>query len=46
MSTITTTLTQLGTDVQTLVTDLEEADVSGELETAFEEAESCAELTD
>ena len=46
VGTITTTLTELGTDVQTLVTDLEAADVSGELETAFEDAESCAELTD
>ena len=46
VGTITSTLTELGTDVQSLVTNLEEADVSGELETAFEEAESCAELTD
>ena len=46
VGTITSTLTELGTDVQSLVTNLEEADVSGELETAFEETESCAELTD
>jgi hypothetical protein len=45
VGTITTTLTELGTDVQTLVQSLEDADVSGELETAFDEADSCADLT-
>ena len=45
VGTITTTLTELGSDVQSLVQDLEEADVSGELETAFEDADSCDELT-
>jgi hypothetical protein len=46
VGTITTTLTELGDDVQSLVQNLEDADVSGELETAFEDAESCGELTD
>jgi hypothetical protein len=45
VGTITTTLTELGSDVQTLVQSLEDADVSGDLETAFDEADSCAELT-
>lgn len=46
LGTVTTALTELGSDVQTLVQELEDADVSGELETAFDDAEACGELTD
>ena len=45
VGTITTTLTALGTTANNAVQTVEDADVSGELETAFEEADSCNELT-
>ena len=45
VSTITTTLTALGTTADGAVQTLEDADVSGELKTAFDQADSCGELT-
>ena len=45
VGTITTTLTALGTTADSAVKTLEDADVSGELKTAFDQADSCEELT-
>ena len=45
VGTVTTTLTALGTTADSAVQTLEDADVSGELKTAFDEADSCDELT-
>jgi hypothetical protein len=44
VGTITTTLTALGTTAESTVQTLEAADVSGELKTAFDQADSCEEL--
>ncbi len=44
-SAITTTLTQLGTEVGNALETIGDADASGELETAFEGADSCDDLT-
>lgn len=44
VGTITTTLTALGTTAESAVQTLEDADVSGELKTAFDQADSCEEL--
>ena len=45
VGTITTTLTALGTTADSAVQTLEDADASGELKTAFDQADSCEELT-
>ena len=45
VGTITATLTTLGTTVESAVQTLEDADVSGELRTAFDQADSCEDLT-
>ncbi len=45
VGTITTTVTALGTTADGAVQTLEDADVSGELKTAFDQADSCDELT-
>jgi methyl-accepting chemotaxis protein len=45
VGTITTALTALGTTADGAVQTLEDADVSGELKTAFDQADSCGELT-
>ena len=45
VGTITTTLSALGTTADSAVQTLEDADVSGELKTAFDQADSCKELT-
>ena len=45
VGTITTTLTALGSTAESAVQTLEDADVSGELKTAFDQADSCEELT-
>ena len=44
VGTITTTLTALGTTAESAVQTLEDADVSGELKTAFDQADSCEDL--
>ena len=44
IDTITTTVTDMGTEVDGAVQTLEDADVSGELVTAFADADSCGEL--
>ena len=44
VGTITATLTTLGTTVESAVQMLEDADVSGELKTAFDQADSCKDL--
>ena len=46
VGTITTTVADMGTEVDSAVQTLEDADVSGELKTAFDDADSCEELTD
>ena len=45
LGSVTTTLSQLGREVGGALQTIGEADASGELETAFESADSCAELT-
>ena len=45
VTTITTTITDLGTEVDTAVQTLEDADAGGELKTAFDDSDSCEELT-
>ena len=45
LSTVTTTLSELGREVGLALQSIEDADTSGELKTAFEDAESCGELT-
>jgi hypothetical protein len=45
VGTITTTLSELGREVGRALQTIEDADTSGELETAFENAESCEDLT-
>jgi uncharacterized protein YoxC len=45
IDTITTTVTDMGTEVDGAVQTLEDADASGELLTAFADADSCGELT-
>ena len=45
VGTVTTTLTALGTTADSAVQTLGDADVSGELKTAFDQADSCEELT-
>ena len=45
VGTITTTLTALGSTAERAVQTLEDADVSGELKTAFDQADSCEDLT-
>jgi methyl-accepting chemotaxis protein len=44
IDTITTTVTDMGTEVDGAVQTLEDADASGELKTAFADADSCGEL--
>jgi methyl-accepting chemotaxis protein len=44
-STIATTLTEMGSQVSTTGQQLENIDAGGELQTAFEQADSCAGLT-
>jgi uncharacterized protein YoxC len=44
IDTITATVTDMGTEVDGAVQTLEDADVSGELVTAFADADSCGEL--
>ena len=44
IDTITTTVTDMGTEVDGAVQTLEDADLSGELVTAFADADSCGEL--
>ena len=44
VATITTILTTLGTTAESAVQTLEDADVSGELKTAFDQADSCEDL--
>ena len=44
VGTITATLTTLGTTVESAVQMLADADVSGELKTAFDQADSCEDL--
>ena len=44
IETITTTVTDMGTEVDGAVQTLEDADLSGELVSAFAEADSCGEL--
>ena len=44
IDTITTTVTDMGTEVDGAVQTLEDADASGELVTAFADADSCGEL--
>ena len=44
VGTITATLTTLGTTVESAVQMLADADVSGELKTAFDQADSCKDL--
>jgi len=44
IDTITATVTDMGTEVDGAVQTLEDADVSGELKTAFADADSCGEL--
>jgi hypothetical protein len=46
VGTVTTTLSELGRDVGNALQTIGDADASGELETAFEDADSCSELTD
>jgi methyl-accepting chemotaxis protein len=46
VGTVTTTLSELGRDVGSALQTIGDADASDELETAFEDADSCAELTD
>jgi hypothetical protein len=45
VSTITTTLAAMGTTADSAVQTFEDADATGELKTAFDQADSCAELT-
>ncbi len=45
VGTITTTVADMGTEVDSAVQTLEDADASGELKTAFDDAYSCEELT-
>ena len=45
VGTITTTVTAMRTQVDNAVQTLEDADASGELKTAFEDADSCTDLT-
>ena len=45
LGTVTTTLSELGREVGRALQTIEDADTSGELETAFEDAESCGDLT-
>ena len=45
LGSVTTTLSELGREVGRALQSIEDADTSGELETAFENAESCGELT-
>lgn len=45
VGTITTTLTRIDTEVDGAVQTIEDADASGELKTAFDDADSCQELT-
>jgi hypothetical protein len=44
VSTITGTLSTIGQQLSSTFTQLEQLDASGELETAFKEADSCKEL--
>ena len=46
LGTITTALADLGRDVGSALQTIEDADASAELETAFDDADSCGELTD
>jgi hypothetical protein len=46
LGTITTTLADLGREVGSALQTIGDADASGELESAFENADSCGELTD
>jgi hypothetical protein len=46
LGTVTTTLSQMGTEVGGALQTIGDADASGELERAFENADSCSELTD
>jgi hypothetical protein len=45
LGTVTTTLSELGREVGSALQTIEDADTSGELETAFENSESCGDLT-
>ena len=45
LSTVTSTISTMGTQVQTAFTDLENLDPGGELESAFKNASSCKSLT-
>jgi hypothetical protein len=45
LGSVTTTLSELGREVGRALQTIEDADTSGELETAFENAESCGDLT-
>ena len=45
VATITSTITAVGTEVDNALQTLEDADAEGELKTAFEDADSCEELT-
>ena len=45
LGTLTTTLSELGREVGLALQTIEDADTSGELKTAFEDAQSCGELT-
>jgi hypothetical protein len=45
VGTITTTVADMGTEVDNVVQALEDADASGDLKTAFDDADSCDELT-
>jgi hypothetical protein len=42
---VTSTISTMGTQVQTTFTDLENLDPKGELESAFKNASSCKSLT-
>jgi hypothetical protein len=46
LGTVTTTLSELSREVDSALQTIGDADASGELETAFEDADSCDELTD
>ena len=45
LSTVTSTISSMGTHVQTAFSDLEQLDPQGELESAFKNASSCKSLT-
>ena len=45
LGTVTTTLSEMGREVGLALQSIEDADTSGELKTAFENAESCGDLT-